>query len=191
MRISRCWAMPSPNTFSIPPIAAFISRYLTTGVVSADPFARNSTLATYRNDLNPATVAPSHLDAEEFLVTLGQPIDVLLFDPPYSPRQISECYQQVGRAVGVEGTQNAALYKRVRDAAMPLFRPGAVVLSFGWNSAGMGTGRGFEIEEILLVAHGGAHNDTICVAERKQVRPFKRALLDLLVTAPSARQEDA
>jgi hypothetical protein len=39
-----------------------------------------------------------------------------------------------------------------------------VVLSFGWNSAGMGDF--FEPVELLLVAHGGAHNDTICVAER-------------------------
>lgn len=27
--------------------------------------------------------------------------------------------------------------------------------------------RGFECEEILLVAHGGNHNDTIVVVERK------------------------
>lgn len=27
--------------------------------------------------------------------------------------------------------------------------------------------RGFEIIEILLIAHGGNHNDTICVVEHK------------------------
>jgi hypothetical protein len=31
----------------------------------------------------------------------------------------------------------------------------------------MGKNRGFEIQEILLVAHGGNHNDTICVVEKK------------------------
>lgn len=41
-------------------------------------------------------------------------------------------------------------------------QPGRV-LSFGWNSAGMGDG--FRHLELLLVAHGGAHNDTICLAE--------------------------
>jgi len=41
------------------------------------------------------------------------------------------------------------------------------VLSFGWNSVGMGITRGYEIVEILLVCHGGAHNDTICIAEKK------------------------
>ena len=31
----------------------------------------------------------------------------------------------------------------------------------------MGNKRGYEIIEILLVSHGSAHNDTICVVERK------------------------
>jgi hypothetical protein len=31
----------------------------------------------------------------------------------------------------------------------------------------MGRARGFEILELMLVAHGGAHNDTICVAEQR------------------------
>lgn len=41
------------------------------------------------------------------------------------------------------------------------------MLSFGWNSVGMGRKHSFEIVEILMVCHGGMHNDTICVAERK------------------------
>jgi len=90
-----------------------------------------------------------------------------IVDPPYSPRQMVECYNKVGMQKGVGGSQNAALYKRTRDALIPLLTPDAVVLSFGWNSAGMGTKRGFEIIEILLCAHGGGHNDTICVAEHR------------------------
>lgn len=31
----------------------------------------------------------------------------------------------------------------------------------------MGRKHNFEILEILLVCHGGVHNDTICMAERK------------------------
>ena len=42
-----------------------------------------------------------------------------------------------------------------------------VVLCFGWNSGGIGKTLGFELTEILMVAHGGAHNDTICTVERK------------------------
>lgn len=165
-RMSRAWAMPSPDTFEIPPIANFVARHLRG--VSVDPFARNSTLATWRNDLSPATLAQDHMDAEDFLralATRGVVADTLLFDPPYSPRQISEAYASVGRAVGMTGTQNGALYRRVREAAIPILAPDATVLSFGWNSAGFGPE--FEFTEILLVAHGGAHNDTICVAQRR------------------------
>ena len=47
-------------------------------------------------------------------------------------------------------------------------------MSFGWNSSGFGNTRGYVVEEILLVAHGGAHNDTICVVERKPESPRKK-----------------
>jgi hypothetical protein len=45
---------------------------------------------------------------------------------------------------------------------------GAVIRSSGWNSAGMGQKHGFEQIEIMLCCHGGAHNDTICLAERRR-----------------------
>ena len=41
------------------------------------------------------------------------------------------------------------------------------VISFGWNSGGIGKKNGFEIEKILLVNHGSQHNDTICTLEVK------------------------
>lgn len=62
----------------------------------------------------------------------------------------------------MQDTQSA-FYTRIRSAARALCKKGTTVLSFGWNSTGMGAG--FEQREILLVAHGGSHNDTICTAE--------------------------
>lgn len=165
--IRRTWAMPSADTFSVKPIAEFVSRYCLGETY--DPFARNSILAKYRNDLNPATCATWHMDAEKFLLMMadtGNKADCIILDPPYSPRQISECYTAAGLKAGMKDTQNAALYARVRSAARALCRPGTVVLSFGWNSAGMG--KGFKRLEMLLVAHGGAHNDTICVADEME-----------------------
>lgn len=170
MRFNRVFAMPNSETFSIPPITAFVQAYLAYMTPSVDPFARDKNWATFTNDLNPETSAQSHIDAEDFLRQLGlQGVQVQLglFDPPYSPRQISECYKSIGREVSTKETQNAALYKRVRDALDPLIVPGGRVLSFGWSSNGMGKMRGYEIEAILMIAHGGAHNDTICMAERK------------------------
>lgn len=170
IQFSRVWAMPNADTFSVKPIGEFVQRYLAESKVSVDPFARNKRWATHTNDLNPHTEAEHHLDAEEFLWRLriaGVHADLVIFDPPYSPRQISECYKSIGKEVGMKETQNAALYARVRNAMLPLLVDGARVLSFGWNSSGMGEKRGFALEEVMLVAHGAAHNDTICLAERR------------------------
>ena len=169
MNMERVWAMPNPNTFSIPPITEFISRWLGGAAVIVDPFARESKIATHRNDLNPEVDVEYHLEAAEFCRVLhdrGVIADAVLFDPPYSPRQMSEVYQKIG-VKGMANTQNARLYKEVRDGLDSLLRPGGIALSFGWNSAGFGKVRGYEMLEVMLVAHGGAHNDTICVAERR------------------------
>lgn len=162
--------MPNGDTFSVPPIGEFVKRYLAASQISVDPFARDKRWATYTNDLNPATQAEYHEDATDFLLALsavGVRADLGIFDPPYSPRQISELYKGIGKTCTMKDTQTGAMYKAARDALCPIIDRGGVVLSFGWSSVGMGKTRGWEIEEILLVCHGGAHNDTICIAERK------------------------
>ena len=161
----RVWAMPNADTFQIKPIGEFVSRYLRG--VSVDPFARNSTMATYTNDMNPTTSAQHHMDAISFVEMLagnGVVADVVIFDPPYSPRQISECYAAAEKKAGMIDTQNAKLYADCKNAIRKICKPGSIVLSFGWNSSGMG--KEWVTEEIMLVAHGGAHNDTICMAQR-------------------------
>lgn len=162
-QFSTIWAMPSRWTFSIKPITSFLIRHLEGAAVIVDPFAGQSLVGTHRNDLGRGGI-----DAEQFcnqLLTEGVLADVVLFDPPYSPRQISECYKSIGRKATTSDTQNAALYARVRKPLAALLRPGGLALSFGWQSSGFG--KAWETTEILLVQHGGAHNDTICVAQRK------------------------
>jgi hypothetical protein len=159
------WAMPNRWTFSIPPIAAFVNRWITGAAVIVDPFAGTSKFATHSNDLGLGGV-----DAELFvqqLLDYGLVADVVIFDPPYSPRQISECYKSIGMPITGKDTQNAVLYKRVKRSLAAILKPGGVALSFGWNS--MGFGKDWPTEELLLVQHGGAHNDTICVAQRKPI----------------------
>lgn len=183
MKFDREFAMPSATTFSIAPIGRWVLRWtqLFARHTSIDPFARDSRLCTYTNDINPKTRALYHMDAEKFLLQMrqdGVAAHLAIFDPPYSPRQISECYKGCGLPVTAKDTQNAALYRRVRNALDPLIVPGGIVLSFGWSSNGMGKTRGYEIEEMLLVAHGGAHNDTICIAERKCAMPSQNQTED-------------
>lgn len=170
IKFSRVWAMPSANTFEIKPIGEFVKKYLNNSKISVDPFARNCNLATHTNDLNPSTSAQYHLEAEEFCKILTQKnikADLMILDWPYSPRQVKECYDSIGRKMQMEDGQSARLKKIWRLVALPLLDKDSIVLSFGWNTCGMGKTLGFEIIEILLCCHGGDHSDTICVAERK------------------------
>ena len=99
IRFTRCFAMPNAETFSVKPIGEFVQRFLVEAKVSVDPFARNRDWATYTNDIDMTTCAQSHQDAEKFLYELGQNgviADLAIFDPPYSPRQISEHYRAAG-----------------------------------------------------------------------------------------------
>jgi hypothetical protein len=157
----RVWAMPSPATFSIRPISELLDRWLQDCRVIVDPFCGDSLRATIRNDLK------NGFEARMFLAGLDCQADAVLFDPPYSPRQIAESYKSVGMAVGQQETQNARLYGDVKDGLDRILRPGGIAICCGWNSAGFGKERGYKLEEILLVAHGGAHNDTIVTVERK------------------------
>lgn len=169
--VSREFAMGNPETFSLAPVAQLLDKYLAGRTIVVDPFARNSTRATLTNDLNPATTAQYHMLAEDFVEQIKVKADAVLFDPPYSPRQISECYQSIGRSVTAQDTHNARLYKRVKDGLDRILSPGGIAICCGWNSMGFGLKRGYQMLEILLVPHGAAHNDTIVTVERKRGRP--------------------
>jgi hypothetical protein len=164
----RVWAMPSKNTFDIPPIRSLVRSYLLNSKVSVDPFARNKRWATWTNDLNPETAAEFHLEAADFLSDLaarGVVADLGFFDPPYSLRQVKECYEGIG--VSTLPSERTHGWARERDLFDQLIQPGSYVLSFGWNTQGFGIERGYQLVEILLVSHGREHNDTICTVERK------------------------
>jgi hypothetical protein len=169
MQINRKWAMPSSDTFDVSPIGEFVKLYLRQSKISIDPFARNKRWATYTNDINPNTAAEYHLDVVDFLKMLIEKkvkADLMIFDPPYSPRQAKEMYSSFGKSVTKKDTQMATIHAS-REYVRQILDIGGICLSFGWNSTGMGLERGFEIIEILLVAHGAFHNDTICMAEKK------------------------
>ena len=170
MKISREWAMPDKNTLNIPCIRKFMHKYLQKTSISIDPFARDQKLATYTNDLNPNTRAEYHLDVLDFLKMLKEKnikADLAIFDPPFSPRQIKECYEGIGLKMGGKDALRTASWKAEKDIIDQLLKPNGIFLWFNWNSAGMGLKRNYKILEILLVCHGSSHNDTICLAEKK------------------------
>lgn len=178
MKIERAWAMPNSDTFSIKPIKDLISKEFSglnfsskfNTVKACDPFVRNSPFKKFcvSNDLDETIKADYHLDALDFLRGLKKAhFDIVLFDPPYSPRQISECYKKMEKSVNMQTTQ-ASFWGNIKKEISRIVKPGGKVITCGWNSGGIGKSQGFEIEKILLVAHGGWHNDTIVTVETKK-----------------------
>lgn len=168
MIITREICFPNKNTFDIKPIREMLKEEMTGGLW-IDPFANKSRLANITNDLNPAFDTDYHLDALDFLKIFdNNSIDGILYDPPYSCRQISECYKNVGMPVNQETTQSTFWSSHKKEIAR-IVKTGGKVISFGWNSGGIGKYLGFEITRILLVYHGGHHNDTICTVEVKNI----------------------
>lgn len=164
--MSRVWAMPNKDTFSVKPIGEWVQRFLAASKSSVDPFARNKKWATYTNDLNPSTEAMYHMECEAFLAMLvdfGVKADLIILDPP---RQVKECYDSIGLKMAQTDAMGGAARKRRRALIEQIAEPGATVLTFGWDTNGMGK-NGWQIDEILLVAHGSDHNDTICMAESR------------------------
>jgi len=161
--------MPNSNTFDIKCIHSFIQRYNLTNNVSIDPFANKNRIAKVTNDIDAGFKCDFNLDAKDFLKTFAKDsVDLVLFDPPYSPRQVSECYRKMGKTVNMETTQSS-FWSELKTEVSRILKPGGYCLCFGWNSNGIGIRRGFELQEVLIVAHGGHHNDTICTAEKKVV----------------------
>jgi hypothetical protein len=170
VKISRSWAMPNAETFSIPPIKALLARY-DMGDCIIDPFARSSSYAPiWSNDLSPSTGARFHLHAEEFadlLIAKKITASFVLFDPPYSMNQIKEVYQSVGREWGKDDAQQMSRWARLRTKLGLLVKVGGIAVSFGWSTTGFGRVRDFLPIEYLIVNHGSGHHDTLCTVERK------------------------
>ncbi len=167
MKINRVWAMPNKWTFTIKPIAELLSRYVGDGKGWVDPFAGEKSPAEWTNDIDPQRKAKSHLEATDFARGLNGNVIGILFDPPYSLEQCKRVYENVGRKFTMRDGQICGRWSELKDILSRNLFTGGIIISFGWNSEGFGIGRGFKLEEILLVAHGSGHNDTIVTVERK------------------------
>jgi len=165
--------MPNKNTFLIKPITELLQLHVISGLW-LDPFANNSisksilpNVHIIDNDLNKEFDTNYHIDALDFLKLFDdKSVDGVLYDPPYSVRQVSEVYNNFGYKVTQETTRADFWTKHKKEISRIVKKKGKVI-SFGWNSGGIGKTNGFQIEEILLVPHGGIHHDTIVTVERK------------------------
>jgi len=166
MKINRIWAMPNKWTFTIKPIRELLNRYVGDGTGWIDPFAGQHSPAEITNDHRKDTNAKFHLDALDFCSILPEKYKGCLFDPPYSIHEVKRHYDELEMKYDWK-TDPTGGFTKVRDVIASKMPIGGIVIYFGWNSNAFGKKRGFEIVEILLVAHGGNRNDTIVTVERK------------------------
>jgi hypothetical protein len=168
--ITRRWAMPNSRTFRIKPIKELILKYAK-GIV-IDPFANEGSIRKYlsceryiSNDIDTDYDCDYHLDALEFMRLFDdKSVDTILYDPPFSPRQVVECYKKLEKTVSI-ADMNCKFYSRLRSEIMRVLKPNGVIISCGWHSNGIGKKYGFNLVEVLMVAHGGRHNDTLVSVE--------------------------
>jgi len=166
MKIRRVWALPSAFTFSIRPIKELIERYIRPEMVIIDPFANKSQYGTITNDLNPEYGTTYCMDALTFLRKMKtRSADIVLYDPPYSFRQATECYKGFGKDKLEIGVTNMKYWSECKKEIARIVKVGGAVICCGWNSNGLDRQRGFDIVEVLIVRHGGSRHDTIVTVE--------------------------
>ena len=168
--MSRVWAMPHRYTFRVGALRDIVLKYKQqTTAIWLDPFAGQYSPAEITNDLDPKLPTLYHLEAADFvqaMIDAGVRYGGAVFDPPYSLTQVSRSYAGIGlRFTGKENPTGG--FPRVRDLLTELLPQGAYVVSFGWNTVGMGKKRGWEPIEYLICSHGGNRNDTLVTVERK------------------------
>jgi hypothetical protein len=146
-----------------------LGHYIKLDMHGCDPFARNAKWAIVTNDEDPKTTATFHLDALEFMRTRDDAeFAYCLYDPPYSAHQVAVTYRGYGRKVYASDTHRKTFERLLRDEVDRTLKPSGFVVSFGWNSCGMGVTRGFQMIDGMVVAHGGPRNDTLVVVERRR-----------------------
>lgn len=166
IKINRTWAMPNRHTFKIKPIKELLARYDVS--MWLDPFAGFNSPCKITNDINKEAPTVYHEKALDFLKRWTK-IPGVVFDPPYSLEQCKRTYNLHGYNFELGDTHNCIRWTKERNAIAERLISKGIVISFGWTSSCMGKKRGFEIIEILLVAHGSGHNDTIVTVERNYV----------------------
>jgi hypothetical protein len=116
------------------------------------------TLSEFRNDIREDMPADTHMDALDFVRGWSsKPFGTIVLDPPYSYRKSMEMY---------EGAVSSR-FNQVKNNLPRILIPKGRVITLGYHSVSMGKSRGFELEAVCVISHGGAIHDTIISVERK------------------------
>ena len=173
----------SNEPFSMPVVQHLIKKTLqkikgTRKVRIVDPFARNHRqqgCITISNDLNPEIDCMYNLEMNDFSklmlekVSAGElPLfDLAFHDPPYSLRQLKDCYDDIGK--DLEKWQTNNMWCSGLDDIAKCVRVGGYAISAGWHSHGFGKKRGFEKVGVYVIEQVASPDryDLIITVEKK------------------------
>jgi len=156
MEFEYMYQPPKKFTFEQPKLKRWTEKWCKGKVLNL--FAGKTLLQVdeYRVDSNKDMKADYYGDAHEFIKTTNMRFDTIILDPPYSIRKSYEKYK--GHYIGSKWTI-------IKKDLLCVMNQNCRIISFGFNSQGMGRSKGFEKIAFCLVCHNGDHNDTIATVE--------------------------
>jgi hypothetical protein len=111
-----------------------------------------------RNDMNPERDADLHVDVADIASHFdAASFDCVVFDPPFDDFQAEDKY----------GNMRADNVFAAFRAFNELLRTNGTVITFGWNSWGMGSFSTFDREETVLFQRGACLRDVIATVDRR------------------------
>ncbi|MFB6300545.1 MAG: hypothetical protein ABEH65_09820 [Halobacteriales archaeon] len=115
-----------------------------------------------RNDVDETIEATYHVNAADIAAHVeAESFGTIVLDPPLIARAPTDgqTTQPAGHTIA------PADLDRIKTQVAELVEGGGTVITFGRNSSGLGSTRGFEKREICLINHPGSFDDTIAVVE--------------------------
>jgi hypothetical protein len=149
------YQQPARYTFEMPKLKSWVESWCTGKTLNL--FAGKTLLSIdeYRVDSDKDMPADYHGDAADFVETTDMRFQTVILDPPYNLRKSREKYQ--GRYIG-SLTKIKRNLPRILDI-------GGRIISLGYDTVGISNRNGFKKLAIVVVCHGGDHNDTLGVVE--------------------------
>jgi hypothetical protein len=148
---------PKKFTFQQPKLKKWTEKWCKGKVLNL--FAGETMLLAdeYRVDSNKDMKADWYGDAFEFVRDTDMKFDTIILDPPYNLRKSREAYKG----------HYMSSFMKIKNELNRILNDGGRIITFGYDSVGMGKKKGFEKIAICLVCHSGDHNDTLCLVEEK------------------------
>ena len=146
--------------------------------VTVDLYAGANNIADITNDYDKSFQTKYHMEAIQFLKTLGDnSCDTVICDPPTDASNGKYWKDKLNLpkiTYNVNGKEKVIYYTRadywsvLKKEISRVVKIGGVVIYSGCTSSGVGKKLGFEMKEVNIMCHGGWTPDTYITVETKK-----------------------